>query len=246
MRERLEEQFRLRSAGFDGSANWITEPSLLRHHVELAGKPAGRALELCCGTGQVGRALAAAGWEVNGLDLSPEMAAISGKYFPVSLGRAEAMPFPDASFGLVVCRQSFQFLEARDALAEITRVLRPGGRFVVSLTVPFSEADSRWLGVVHRIKQPLLKVFYTRESLLSALREAGFSLEETRTMTVRESVTRWMRCAPELSPGTRARVIRSVKDSPPEYRKARNVEERGGEVFEDWNWMITRLSRRGG
>ena len=50
----------------------------------------------------------------------------------------ELLPFPDASFDLVLCTQAFYFVEdPRRAVAEITRVLRPGGHALLTLPVVY-------------------------------------------------------------------------------------------------------------
>jgi SAM-dependent methyltransferase len=238
MDDKLKSQFSIRSADFDVSANWISDAGLIRAHVDLAGPAKGKALDLCCGTGQVGRALKAAGWDVQGLDICHDMAGISSRFFPVREGKAEKMPFESGFFNAVVCRQAFQFLQARDALSEIRRALAPGGVFVLSLTVPFSEEDWPWLGEIHRIKQALLLKFYTADELAAEVSRAGFHVREKKVLKVRESITRWMAHAPELSEETRHNVIAAVEGAPPEYKKWHHVETRDGEVFEDWNWIV--------
>ena len=55
----------------------------------------------------------------------------------------ELLPFPDASFDLVMCVQSFQYMDDPDrVVAEIARVLRPGGHALVSSVLGF-EYDRR-------------------------------------------------------------------------------------------------------
>ncbi len=52
-------------------------------------------------------------------------------------GRVESLPFPDADFDLVVCQHGLQYVPDRAAaVAELRRVLRPGGRVVVSVQQP--------------------------------------------------------------------------------------------------------------
>jgi len=246
LEQKLKEQFATRSSTFDDSANWITDNNLIRVHTDLAGKPRGKALDLCCGTGRIGRALSSKGWDVKGLDLCGSMAGISSRYFPVSEGSAEKMPFESKSFHLVVCRQTFQFLNTSQVLSEVSRVLAPQGVFIVSLTVPFSDDDRDWLYKIHRCKQPLLLKFYTAEDLITDLTRAGFEIKTTRTCTVRESVNRWMEYAPELSQSVRDSVVSMVRNAPPSYKKKRRVEVADGEVLEDWNWIVlkTVLSKK--
>jgi ubiquinone/menaquinone biosynthesis C-methylase UbiE len=242
---RLKGQFSIRSKEFDISANWISDRNLIGAHVGLAGKPCGQALELCCGTGQVGRALKEAGWDVAGLDICDDMVKISSRYFPVSSGKAEKLPFEAGRFNLVVCRQAFQFLDVKAVLAGVARVLAPGGVFVVSLTVPFSEEDKDWLYEIHRIKQPLLLKFYTKKSLIDEIKQAGFEITGMRDLKVRESINRWMEYAPELASETKEKVIAAVENAPETYKKLHNVEVKGKEVFEDWNWVVLKTTFSG-
>jgi len=242
MDNKLKEQFAVRSAEFDISANWITNAKLIGAHVELAGEPSGKALDLCCGTGQIGRSLKSIGWDIQGLDICGHMVKISSCYFPVSEGKAEKMPFESNSFQLVVCRQAFQFLNIKDVLSEIARVLVPQGIFILSLTVPFSEEDKPWLYEIHRIKQPLLLKFYTARDLIEELKEASFSIREIKTLKVRESVTKWMKHAPELSQKTKEKVIAAIENAPAVYKKLHNVEIKDREVLEDWNWVVLKAS----
>lgn len=235
---KLKNQFAIRCREFDVSAAWVKDRYLIKAHTDLAGKPRGTALDLCCGTGQIGRALKKSGWEVRGLDLCSSMAGSSGKFFPVSEGAAERIPFKTGAFRLVACRQTVQFLRIKDVFSEVSRVLSPGGIFIVSLTVPFSGIDAGWLHKIHRFKQPLLLKFYTAESLSAELKKAGFAIKESRRLTVRESLDRWMARAPELSCRVRREVISMVENAPAEYRRVHRVEKIRGEVFEDWNWVI--------
>lgn len=238
MDNKLKEQFAIRCAEFDISANWVTDKELIRLHTDLAGKPSGKALDLCCGTGQIGRSLKTAGWDIQGLDICGPMVKISSEYFPVSEGKAEKLPFKPDFFKLVVCRQTFQFLNIKEVLSEITKALVPGGVFILSLTVPFCEEDKAWLRKIHQIKQPLLLRFYTAGELIDELKTAGFSIGEVKTLKVRESVTKWMEHAPELSCESRKKVIAAVENAPAVYKKLHNVRVKGLEVFEDWNWVV--------
>jgi len=107
-------------------------------------QPGESVLDLACGTGIVARRVAphiSANGQVMGMDLSPHMLAVAmsramseGHSIEWREGRAETMPFPDDSFDLVLCQQGMQFFtEKQQALAEIRRILRTGGRVVGSL-----------------------------------------------------------------------------------------------------------------
>ena len=98
------------------------------------------------GTGPGYLAFAAAkmvgpGGRAVGIDASPEMieralarAEHHGSRAEYAVASAEALPFDDASFGVVVSRLVFHHLPGElksQALAEIARVLKPGGRVVI-------------------------------------------------------------------------------------------------------------------
>ncbi|MEO5373761.1 MAG: class I SAM-dependent methyltransferase [Alphaproteobacteria bacterium] len=73
---------------------------------------------------------------VRGLDISPEAIGYCAARGlpPVDLGSIEAMPYGDASFSLVLATDVLEHVDDARALAEIRRVLVPGGR--VLMTVP--------------------------------------------------------------------------------------------------------------
>jgi len=106
----------------------------------------GRVLELGCGTGNLQRALTAQRdlWAA-GLDVSPQMLAITRRKLTVAgqsgnLARAaaQALPFSATSFDSVVATFPTEYIIDMATLAELRRVLRPGGRVVVALAAAFS------------------------------------------------------------------------------------------------------------
>jgi demethylmenaquinone methyltransferase/2-methoxy-6-polyprenyl-1,4-benzoquinol methylase len=109
---------------------------------ESAAAPGVRALDVCCGTGDVAFALARAGAETTGLDFSPAMLEVAnrrnlkwGGILPPPVfqqGDALQLPFPDASFDVVTISYGLRNLADLDrGLRELRRVLRPGGRLLI-------------------------------------------------------------------------------------------------------------------
>jgi ubiquinone/menaquinone biosynthesis C-methylase UbiE len=110
----------------------------------IAPRPGEDVLDVACGTGIVARGVAPLvdpGGTVTGLDVNPAMLQMA-RTLPVpegvpvtwEQGRAESLPFEDASFDVVLCQQGIQFFADRaGAVREMRRVLRPGGRVGASI-----------------------------------------------------------------------------------------------------------------
>ncbi len=108
--------------------------------------PAPAVLDLGCGTGinllEVARVLGDCG-PLHGIDLAPGMidearrkAADAGVPAVFEVGDAQALSFEDASFDLVICNSVYHWFADRPrAVAEMSRVLRPGGQVLVSTIV---------------------------------------------------------------------------------------------------------------
>jgi SAM-dependent methyltransferase len=111
--------------------------------VAAAAPRATEVLEVGCGPGRLSILLAKQGRDVTGLDLDPAMverARINVAAIPWNadgapsfvVGDAARMPFPDRAFDLVVSTLSMHHWDdAAAGLAEIARVLRPGGRALI-------------------------------------------------------------------------------------------------------------------
>jgi SAM-dependent methyltransferase len=98
----------------------------------------GPVLDVGCGDGPVLELLFARGFEASGLDMSPEEVAAArarvGGRAVVHVGTADRMPFADASQAEVVSHMAFMLMTPiEDVVAEIARVLRPGGRFTATI-----------------------------------------------------------------------------------------------------------------
>jgi SAM-dependent methyltransferase len=136
----LQAGYRLWSATYDAPLRLfpVEEPVV---RALLATWPAGRVLDAACGTGRYSEWLAAHGHEVVGVDASPDMLAKARAKLPQArfeVGDLAALPLPDASVDAALCALALVHLpDLRPALAELARVVRPGGRVVVSDVHPF-------------------------------------------------------------------------------------------------------------
>ena len=92
-------------------------------------------LDLGCGDGQLTQRIAATGAQVLGVDASPEMVTVARERgTEAELANAETLPFHDATFDAVFSNAALHWVRSQDAmLAQVHRVLKPGGRFVAEM-----------------------------------------------------------------------------------------------------------------
>ena len=141
-------------------------------------KPGDRALDLCCGTGDIAFALARGGAEVTGVDFSEPMLAVASRRLQAGSSRllasrtklavrflrgdAQRIPLPDSSFDIVTVAYGLRNLTSWEAgLREMQRVARPGGRLLV---LDFGKPDNRlwrwfYFGYLRLIVPALGRIF---------------------------------------------------------------------------------------
>jgi SAM-dependent methyltransferase len=111
----------------------VEEPAVMELVEPL---PVGSALDACCGTGRYAARLASLGYLVSGVDSCEAMLAQAAAKVPTgrfSLGRLETLPFPDACFDLAMCCLALTHQPSlASPLAELARVVRPGGHVLTS------------------------------------------------------------------------------------------------------------------
>jgi SAM-dependent methyltransferase len=147
------------------------------------------ALEIGYAAGAVLSALAPVVDDLHGLDLDADADAIrarlSSRRVKASLvkGSVYELPYPDARFDLVVCFSVFEHLhEYPKALAEVARVLRPGGSFLLGMPAVnrFMELGFRAIGFKgiedHHVTTP--------QQVAARFAEAGFSVTASSPLRV--------------------------------------------------------------
>jgi SAM-dependent methyltransferase len=108
---------------------------LLRAHVALG--PGTRVLECGCGPGGLLGAIAATGCRTTGVDLNPRLLGLARARVAASTwaqADVESLPFRDGAFDVVLCVGVLSYLrDDAGAIAELARVVRPGGAVVIAL-----------------------------------------------------------------------------------------------------------------
>ncbi|WP_425409387.1 methyltransferase domain-containing protein [Hyphococcus sp.] len=160
-----------------------------------------KCLDLACGTGIVSRALAERFGDnisVQAIDVAPPMIEEAGKRtssnaIEFQLGSAVNLPFDNGCFDDAFCQQGVQFFpEKEKAFAEVHRVLKPGGKFFVSVWPSAEEANPVFKSFEKAVERhlgadlvPLGPFSFGGEDRLRALaEESGFKVRTLEKQTL--------------------------------------------------------------
>jgi SAM-dependent methyltransferase len=142
-----------------------------------AGRPRGRLLDVGCGRGDLAASWIARGWEVLGVEPSPQAAAIARRRgAEVRVGTLDSVALEPEAVDAAVFRHALEHvLDPQLDLRRVRAALRPGGR--IAVIVPNWDSwqrrlfGSRWFP----LELPRHRTHFTARGLSAALEGAGFS-----------------------------------------------------------------------
>src|SRR5262249_48756613 len=185
----------------------------------VRGRQNARVLDLGCGGGHVTFAAASHAREVVAYDLSPEMLDVVARAakerglgnVTTQQGVVERLPFPDASFDVVLSRFSAHHWHGFDAaLREAARVLKPGGAagFADSIS-PGTPLLDTWYQAIELLRDHSHVRSYSRGEWEAALAGAGFAVTATSRHRVRLVFDVWIERM--QTPKVQADAIRALQ-----------------------------------
>ncbi|MEO8704014.1 MAG: class I SAM-dependent methyltransferase [Kofleriaceae bacterium] len=176
-------------------------PPITRFVRDAGGAERVRLLDVACGTGrtlhQISRAHRA--MRLWGVDLSPAYTQIARKRLAdvpelaIAVENAEALPFADATFDIATSVYLFHELPRnarRNVVAELHRVVRPGGLVVIEDSAQIAES-SEIGSALREFPREFHEPFYADyldDDLAVILREAGFTVESVESHLVAKVV----------------------------------------------------------
>ena len=196
---RVRRQFGANAANYATSVVHARGSSLQRLVELLEPRPDWRVLDIATAAGHTAFALAPHVAEAVASDLVPEMLEVARagaaerglSNVTFELADAEALPFEDASFDAVTCRIAPHHFEHPDRfVAEVARVLRPGGVFGLVDNMVDARA-SRFVNDWERKRDPSHVQALSVETWAGLLEAAGLPVVAAETMAKRMEFVAW-------------------------------------------------------
>jgi ubiquinone/menaquinone biosynthesis C-methylase UbiE len=229
-----------------------TDPEVLARVVALAGpEPAWIALDIATGTGHTAFALAGHVGMVVGTDLTPEMLREAGALRAINgignvaftVADVHQLPFPSATFHLITCRRAaHHFSQIQQALAEMGRALRAGGRLVIDdRSVPEDDFVDECMNQLDRYHDPSHVRQYRPSEWRRLLEVQGFSVTAIESYTRHRPLTAFTgKASPDGVHGIQATIARLT----PTQREALDLRDVNGEPFLS-HWYCTLVATIG-
>jgi len=208
----------------------------------------GAALDVATGGGHTALCLARPGWKVTAGDLAPRMLENAQKLFAEAglaldtrLFPAEVLPFPPQSFDLVSVRvAAHHFSSPAKFIAEVARVLRPGGHFLlIDGSVPDNDAETEaWLHRVEKWRDPSHGRFLSRAAWEQLVQETGLTVLRSELQAFKQPDLQWYFETAATPTANRELVLDAIRTAPERVRAALQLGEEEGRIV----WWWPRLS----
>ncbi len=143
-----------------------------------------RLLDVGCATGAFLEFMCSLGWDVDGVEMDPDAARIAQEHrgLRVRAGTVEAQGFPACTFDAVTLSHVIEHVpDPVTTLRECKRVLRPGGRLVVTTPNLASRGHTRFGSAWLHLDPPRHLHIFSRESLRRTAEAAGLHIDELRS-----------------------------------------------------------------
>jgi SAM-dependent methyltransferase len=208
-----------------------------------------RALDVATGTGNTALTIAPFVSSVIGLDIAVKMLeqaqkrALEEGFSNADFleGGAEALPFADSSFSLLVSRHApHHFRDVPKFLSEVARVLEPGGRFVMVDQVTLEAHNKTWIDEFQRTRDPSHFTQRTIEEWQDLARDAGLNWITHQVVSYRLEFDWWIAqsgCTPERL----TKLIELLEHAPNEIKLERKLD--GSPLAHHEPMLVVRLEK---
>jgi ubiquinone/menaquinone biosynthesis C-methylase UbiE len=202
--------------------------------LSLASIPGANVLDVGCGAGHVAVGLSQRVGTVTAVDITPAMLATAERLahergcsnIHFKNADVENLPFGDAEFDVAVSRYSaHHWPNPETALAEIRRVLRRHGRFVLGdIVSPARPAADTWLQSIELLRDTSHVRDHREQEWLTMLEDAGFAAQVNLRFVVAIDFESWVQRM--ATPPEQVRILHSLLSrAPSEVRAALQIDD---------------------
>ena len=238
--DRVQDHFTARAAHYNRSSHWCTDQVIMDRVLALTEPgPDDHVLDVAVGTGLVSRHFHGKVARLVGLDINEAMFEQCKPYVDeLVVSPGEDMPFADNCFDLVVCRQGIQFMESEKAMAEMVRVLKPGGRVCSIDLCAYGEQDRDEYFEILRLRNPVRRNFFAWGDVQRLMEEAGCARAESHRHISEEDVDVWSdnKAIPEQR---REGIRRVYREATPAFAELHSVALGEGRIVDCMLFALT-------
>jgi ubiquinone/menaquinone biosynthesis C-methylase UbiE len=242
------DQFDRHSANYGKSHILANTADVASALTGIGALPGTRALDVATGGGHTAIYLAARGFTVTASDISQAMlesaqrlAAERGLSIETRLHEAEKFPYSASSYDLVTCRVAAHHFSNRESfLAEVKRVLKPGGHFLlIDGTVPDGEPIAEeWIHELEKLRDPSHGRFLSLGDWKELCSRNQLHVVRCETTPFKQPDLNWYFDTAGTSAGNRKKVLELIHAAPESARRVFRMGEEDGKIV----WWWARLS----
>jgi DNA gyrase subunit B len=176
---------------------------------------------------------------VVGLDITDEMSAQARPFLDeLVVSPAETMPFADATYDAVVCRQGIQFMDLPAAVEEMARVTRPGGRIVLTNLCAYGPDDRAEYFEILRLRNPVRRHFFEQADVEELMRGAGLTDVVSEQHITVEDVDVWSDNG-AIDEGRREAIRAVYRAASPEFSSRHAQQLVDGRIVDNMLMVVT-------
>jgi SAM-dependent methyltransferase len=242
------DQFERHSANYGKSHILANTADVASALTGIEALPGSRALDVATGGGHTAIYLATQRFTVTASDISQAMldsaqrlAVERGLSIETRLHEAEKFPYPASSYDLVTCRVAAHHFSNLEAfLAEVTRVLKPGGHFLlIDGTVPDGEPIAEeWIHKLEKLRDPSHGRFLSLGDWKELCSRNQLHVVRCEITPFKQPDLNWYFDTAGTSAENRQKVLELIHAAPESARRVFRMGEENGKII----WWWSRLS----